>query len=223
MRSLLPGLVVLSLAAPAAAEPTLSATAPAPRFDVGARVGGWGYRREGDRAPVDGWRAGRMNGVGVFASRALGGAVFAEGGLDLYASDDTVLGSPGTDVPADRVSGLVSAAIGARLPLARWLRGFVQTGAALELTRVSVPYGQVRIRDSRVFPAGFLGAGLDLKVARRTYLGASFRMLAMGTFNYDRQRLDMSAGWVSPPTAAEVFDATAGLAAQGQFFLRHEL
>jgi hypothetical protein len=45
----------------------------------------------------------------------------------------------------------------------------------------------------------------------------------MGTFNYDQQRLDMSAGWVTTPTADEVFDATAGLAAQGQFFLRHEL
>lgn len=224
MRPLLPGLLVLtSLAAPAAAEPTLSSAPPAPRFDVGARVGGWGYRREGDRAPVDGWRAGRMNGVGVFASRAVREQLFVEAGLDLYASDDTVLGSPETDVPADRVSGLVSAAIGARIPLARWLRGFVQTGAGLELTRVSVPYGALRIRESRVFPEGFIGAGLDLKVARRTYLGTSFRMLVTGTFQYDRQRLDMSAGWVSPPTADEVFDTSAGLAAQGQFFLRHEL
>ncbi len=220
--------IVAALAGPAAAEPDQPTAPTAPtasvaRFDVGARVGGWGYRREGDPTPVDGWRAGRMNGVGVFGSRALNRRAFLEFGLDLYASDNTLLGSPTTDVPADRISGMTSAALGARLPITPWLRGFVQVGAGVELTRVSVAYGSQRIRDRRVFPDGFLGAGLDLEVADGIYLGASFRMLVMGTFNYDRQRLDMSAGWVTTPTADEVFDATAGLAAQGQFFLRHEL
>jgi cytochrome c peroxidase len=88
-------------------------------------------------------------------------------------------------------------------------------GGGVEATRVSVPYGDTRVRDSRVFPDGFIGAGLDLKLARATYVGASFRMLVMGTFTYDRQRLDMSAGWVTTPTPDEVFDATPGLAAQG--------
>lgn len=218
-------LAVIGLTAPAVANPDQppATAAAAPRFDVGARVGGWGYRREGDPTPVDGWRAGRMNGVGVFGSRTVSRRLFVEVGLDLYSSDTAVLASPETDVPADRVSGLATTAIGARLPLARWLRGFVQVGGGVEVTRVSVPYGDARVRDSRVFPAGFLGAGLDLKVARRTYLGGAFRMMVMGTFNYDQQRLDMSAGWVTTPTADEVFDATAGLAAQGQFFLRHEL
>ncbi len=217
-------LATAGLAAPVAAEPAPPpATSSTSRFDVGARVGGWGYRREGDPTPVQGWRAGRMNGVGVFGSRAVTQRLVVEIGLDLYASDTLLLASPSTDVPVDRMSGLVTTAIGARLPLASWLRGFVQIGGGLELTRVSVPYGDQRIRDSRAFPAGFLGAGLDLKIARGTYLGGAFRMLAMGTFHYDRERLDMSAGWVTTPTADEVFDATAGLAAQGQFFLRHEL
>lgn len=214
----------LATAAPAIADPPgLTQTAAAPRFDVGARVGGWGYRREGDTAPVDGWRAGRMNGVGVFGSRDVGRRAFVEVGIDLYASDRTVLGSPSTDVPADRMSGLISTAIGVRVPVTRWLRGFVQLGAGVEFTRVSVPYGDQRVRDDRVFPDGFIGTGLDLKIARGTYVGGSFRMLVMGTFAYDRNRLDMSAGWVTTPTPDEVFDATAGLAAQGQFFLRHEL
>lgn len=218
-------LAAAALAGPAAAEPERPSPdgAAVARWDVGARVGGWGYRREGDAQPVDGWRAGRMNGVGVFGSRALTPRLFVELGLDLYATDTTVLASPSTDVAADRSSGLVSAAIGARMPLTRWLRGFVQVGGGVEATRVSVPYGDTRVRDSRVFPDGFIGAGLDLKLARATYVGASFRMLVMGTFTYDRQRLDMSAGWVTTPTPDEVFDATPGLAAQGQFFLRHEL
>lgn len=214
-----------ALAGPATAQPDqpTATPAPTPRWDVGARIGGWGYRREGDPRAGAGWQAGRMNGVGVFGSRVLTRRLYLEAGLDLYASDNTVLGSPSTDVPADRVSGLTSVAIGARMPLTRWLRGFVQLGAGVEVTRVSVPYGDQRIRDSRVFPDGFIGAGADLRIARGTYLGASFRMLVMGTFNYDKNRLDMSAGWVTTPTPDEVFDATAGLAAQGQFFLRHEL
>lgn len=164
-----------------------------------------------------------MNGVGVFASRAVGRRLFVEGGLDLYASDNTVLGSPSSDVPADRMSGLATVALGARMPLAGWLRGFVQVGGGVEATRISVAYGDQRIRDRRLFPEGFLGAGLDLRILPGTYLGASFRMLATGTFAYDRKRLDMSAGWVTVPTADEVFDASTGLAAQGQFFLRREL
>jgi hypothetical protein len=231
MRQLAPTTAVLSvlaaLAAPAAAEPAgPSAPAPAataPTFDVGARVGGWGYRREGDVTPVEGWQAGRMNGVGVFASRRLSPALFVEAGLDAYASADAPLGGSPMDVPADRVSGLATAAIGARMPVTRWLRGFVQAGGGVELTRISVPYGDLRIRDSRVFPAGFIGAGADLRILRRTYLGAAFRMLVMGTFTYDRARLDPGGGWIAPPTADEAFAAEAGLAAQGQFFLRHEL
>ena len=235
MRAVLATALALALssittAAPLAAEPSgpsgpgaPSASVAPPRWDVGARVGGWGYRREGDPQAVEGWRAGRMNGVGVFASRALRGRVFVEAGLDLYASDNTVLGSPSTDVAADRLSGLATTAIGARLPLTSWLRGFVQVGGGVELTRVSVAYGMERVRDRRVFPEGFLGAGLDLRVARGTYLGASFRMLATGVYEYDRERLDQSAGWVTTPTADEVFDASAGMAAQGQFFLRREL
>lgn len=218
-------LLTAALAAPAAAEPDqpTAASAPTARWDVGARVGGWGYRREGDPQPVEGWRAGRMNGVGVFGSRAVSRRLFVEAGLDVYATDTTVLASPSTDVPADRTSGLISSAVGVRMPVTSWLRSFVQLGGGVELTRVSVPYGMTRVRDSRVFPAGFFGVGLDLKIARATYLGASFRMMVMGTFNYDRQRLDTSAGWVTTPTADEVFDATPGVAAQGQFFLRHEL
>jgi hypothetical protein len=201
------------LVAPAAADP----------FDLGVRVGGYGFRREGDNRPGEGWTECRMNGLGVFGSRALRGPLFVEAGLDVYSSADGPLGAEPTDLPIDRMSGLVSAAIGARTHVTSWLRGYVQLGAGVELTRVSVPYGDERIRDSQVLPEGFFGAGLDLRIARSTYVGASFRTLVMGNFDYDRERLDMSNGWVAAPTADEVFAPSPDLAAQGQFYVRREL
>jgi hypothetical protein len=208
----------------AAAEPHVTAsTSDQAAYDLGVRVGGYGFRREGDNRPGEGWTECRMNGFGVFGSRALTGPLFVEAGLDLYTSADFPLQAPEGDLPVDRTSGLVSAAIGARTQLTSWLRGYVQLGAGLELTRVSVPYGDTRIRDAKAMPEGFFGVGLDLRVARGTYVGASFRGLVMGNFDYDPSRLDMNQGWAAAPAASEVFAASPDVAAQGQFYVRRDL
>jgi hypothetical protein len=219
--------LALILVAPAlaVAEPTTTLTtqAPRPTYELGLRIGGYGFRREGDSRPGQGWSECRMNGFGVFGGRVLTGPLFVEAGLDLYSTANGPIGPEPTDLPIDRTSGLVSAAIGARTNVTSWLRGYVQLGAGLELTRVSVPYGDQRIRDSKAMPEGFFGAGLDLKIMRGTYVGASLRTLVMGNFDYDPNRLDPSMGWVAPPPASEVFDASASVAAQGQFYVRHDL
>lgn len=207
--------VVFATAAPATADPT--------GYDVGVRVGGYGFHREGDGRPGEGWTECRMDGLGIFASRGLGRIVFVEAGVDVYTSADTVLSSPQTDLPIDRTSGLFSVAVGARSHLASWLRGYVQLGAGVELTRASVAYGDMRLRDAQLLPEAFFGVGLDLRIARATYVGASLRTLAMGNFAYDPARLDPANGWVAPPPTAEVFDASLDVAAQGQFYVRREL
>lgn len=222
----LPTLALILMApAVALAEPaeTLTKSAPKPGYELGIRVGGLGFRREGDNRPGEGWTECRMNGLGVFGGRSLTGPLFIEAGLDMYSSADGPLPAEPTDLPIDRTSGLVSAAIGARMNLTSWLRGYVQLGGGLELTRVSVPYGEERIRDSKVMPEGFFGAGLDLKIMKGTYVGASFRTLVLGNFDYDANRLDPNMGWVAPPPASDVFDASPDVAAQGQFYVRHDL
>ena len=213
--------------APAAAPdaaPSVSAAARAPAYDLGIRIGGYGFRREGDARSGEGWTECRMNGFGVFASRAVRGPVFVEAGLDMYSSIEPTAEAAAMDLPIDRTSGLVSVAAGVRTHVAPWLRGYLQLGAGVELTRVSVPYGDDTVRDTKVLPEGFFGAGFDLRVARRTYLGASLRTLLMGNFDYTRAELDQKQGWgFSTPDAAVVFDASLGFAAQGQFYLRREL
>lgn len=216
-----------SLTAPltARAEPlAVAAPARAERpYELGVRVGGYGFRREGDPRPGEGWTECRMNGIGVFGTRVLTGPLFVEAGLDFYSTADAPLPAAEGDLPVDRMSGLVSTALGARAQLASWARAYVQLGVGVELTRVSVPYGDQRIRDSQALPEGFFGAGLDLRVGRHTYVGATMRFLAMGNFDYDKDRLDMSQGWATAPTADEVFDPAPDMAAQGQFYVRHAL
>ena len=217
-------MLILTLPAVAAAEPiSLTSTADAPTYEVGIRVGGYGFRRDGDPRPGEGWTECRMNGFGVFGGRALTGPLFLEAGLDLYSTATGPIGPASTDLPIDRTSGLVSSAIGVRTQVTSWLRGYVQLGAGVELTRVSVPYGDMRIRDSKLLPEGFFGAGLDLRIAKGTYIGSSVRALVMGNFDYDANKLDTSMGWTSPPPASEVFAASAGVAAQAQFYVRHDL
>lgn len=212
---------------PAAADPEPTAAPAAARratYDLGVRVGGYGFKREGDERPGAGWTECRMNGLGVFASRALPGALFFEAGLDMYSSADFPTPANEMDLPIDRASALVSVAGGVRTNLAPWLRGYLQVGAGVELTRVAVPYGDDTIRDTKAMPEGFFGAGLDLRVARRTYLGASLRMLMMGNFDYSRAELDQQQEWgFTTPPADQVFDASLDFAAQGQFYLRREL
>lgn len=194
-----------------------------PTYELGIRIGGYGFHRDGDFRPGQGWSECRMNGFGVFGGRTLTGPLFVEAGLDMYSTANGPIGPEPGDLPIDRTSGLISTAIGARANIASWLRGYVQLGAGVELTRVSVPYGEERIRDTKAMPEGFFGMGMDLKIMHGTYVGASLRALVMGNFDYDQNRLDPNMGWVAPPPASDVFDASASVAAQGQFYVRHDL
>ncbi len=223
MRSVL---IIALLASPALADPeSISSSTPAPStVDIGFRVGGYGFRREGDPRPGEGWTECRMNGVGVFGDKVLRGPLYVELGLDAYTSSDFVMGSPSSDLPIDRMSVLVSSAIGARTFLTPWLRGYVQLGGGVELTRASIPYGDgMSIRSNQALPEGFIGVGGDIRVGKGTYVGAAFRMLVMGNFDYAEQHLSMPNQWVTPPPSSEVFAASPDFAAQGQFYVRHDL
>jgi hypothetical protein len=226
--SLLATLLAVPLLAPslAAAEPeapTPAATQPRRTgIDIGFRVGGYGFHREGDQS-ADSWTECRMNGVGVFASKTVRGPLFVEGALDAYVSQGFPTPVPEGDLPIDRMSGLISVAAGARTQLASRVRGYVQLGAGVEVTRVALDYGEDKtLRDQKVMPEGFFGVGVDLRVGRATYVGASFRTLVMGNFDYDPARLEMESQWVAPQ-ADVVFDASPDLANQGQFYVRRDL
>lgn len=216
----------------AAAEPLSSPTAAvSSRFEpsaytVGVRVGGYGFRRAGDPGAIESaggnaWNECRMNGLGLFAQRALAGPLFAEVGLDTYFSAGRASAS---DLPIDRMNALVSVAVGVRTPLTSWLVGHVQLGAGGELARVSVPYGDAgTLRANKLTPDGFLGIGADVRVGRSTYVGAAMRTHVMANFDYDPARLRMANPWVAAPSSNDVFSASPALAAQGQFYLRHDL
>jgi hypothetical protein len=222
----LPIILTLALAGSAAAEPAPSTTATTQAtYDMGFRVGGYGFKREGDSRPGAGWTECRMNGVGVFASRVLRGPLFVEAGLDLYTSADFPLPADSMDLPIDRMSGLVGISGGARTNLTSRLRGYVQLGGGVELTRVAVPYGEDEtIRDTKTMPAGFLGVGMDIRVGGKTHIGATFRTLMMGNFNYKRSELEQRDDWgFIAPDKEVVFDASLDFAAQGQFYLRRDL
>jgi hypothetical protein len=200
----------------------LGANPAAAETDAGFRVGGYGFKREGDTS-ADSWTECRMNGVGVFASHDVRGPAFIEAGLDAYVSQSFPTPAPEGDLPIDRMSGLVSVAAGARTQLGSRVRGYVQLGVGVELTKVSVPYGDDRVvRDAKVMPEGFFGVGLDIRVAKGTYVGASFRTLVMGNFDYDASRLEMESAWIAPQPEV-VFDASPDLANQGQFYIRRNL
>lgn len=212
-------LVVLLGATTAYAEPSVTATTK-PTYDLGLRIGGYGFRRDGDNNRQTAWTECRMDGVGVFGSRTVTGPLFVEAGFDLYSSTDFNAKGAENDLPVARTSGLLSMAIGARTTIIPRVRAFVQLGAGVELTRVSVPYGEQTVRDSLVMPEGFFGAGFDIRVFKRSYLGAQFRAHVMGNFDYDPAKLDTT--WTMP-TADEVFDPSPDAAAQGQFYFKHEL
>ncbi|MFT3693488.1 MAG: hypothetical protein QM831_10140 [Kofleriaceae bacterium] len=228
MRSSLSGLsaaaTVILLAATASADPiSLTASAPdQPTYAMGARIGGYGFRREGDSAFTGKWDECRMNGVGIFANRTLRGPFFIEAALDTYFSTEDK--NP-MDLPVDRQSALISTAIGARMNLTTWLDGFIQLGFGAELAKLSVPYGDDQtLATNKIMPEGFFGVGGDIRITKSMRIGASIRTLVMGNFNYDPQRLDKgSQAWTSTPTADQVFAASPSLVAQGQFFLEHDL
>ena len=200
----------------------VSSVAAADPMSVGFRVGGYGFRREGSSGENSAWDVCRMNGLGLFGNRTVSGPLFVEAGLDTYFSTNQ---GQSTDLPIDRQSALVSVAGGVRTQVTSWLGGYAQLGVGLELTRVAVPYGDSTIRDNKALPDGFFGIGGDLRIAKGTYIGASLRTLVMGNFDYDPTKLQMSSSsqWVAPPKASDVFSASPGFAAQGQFYLRHDL
>lgn len=235
MRKLaLPALVFTALGTQAASADTsagtsgdASAARHAGTYAIGARIGGYGFRREAaavDRStasPTPGaWDECRMNGFGIFGNRTLRGPLFVEAGLDMYGSIER---SSEGDLPLDRTSGLVSAAVGARTEVTSWLGGYIQLGGGVELTSVSVPYGDTRIRDRKAMPEGFFGIGADIQLGRGTRIGANVRTLLMGNFDYDPSRLEMENGWIAAPSSGEVFDASPDVAAQAQFYLRREI
>lgn len=219
MRHLPITLALLVASSPALADEghRLVASAPTATYDLGFRVGGYGFRRASDSE----WTECQMNGFGVFGSRTLPGPLFVEVGLDAYFTKGD---APATDLPVDRASGLLGAAIGVRSSFTSWLRGYVQLGGGIEVTRVSVPYSFDRtIESQKIMPTGFFGFGADLRVGRGTYLGAAFRTHVMGNFDYDPMKLDTGNEWVASPSPEVVFDASPDLAAQGQFYLRRDL
>ncbi len=206
---------------PARAEVALAAEIT-PTYGFGARVGGYGFRRDAADARSN-WDECRMNGLGVFGERRVGAHLFVEGGLDLYFSESFPQPPNDQDLPIDRISGLLTAAVGLRAAGPWRTSGYAQVGVGLELTRVSVPYDGGAISDHLAMPAGFLGVGGDLRVGRHTYLGANLRAYLMGNFDYDPDQLDMQPGWTTPPAAAEVFAPVPDAAAQAQFYLRRDL
>jgi hypothetical protein len=214
-------LLALLVASPAVADPAEApAEASGPGYAMGIRVGGYGFRREGAMNQAGGWNECRMNGVGVFADRTVRGPLFVEAGLDTYFT----VSQPAGDLPIDRASALLSIAGGARTQLTSWLRGYVQLGAGVELTRVSVPYGDAdTIREDQVLPEGFFGFGGDIKLGDKTSIGSNVRVHVMGNFDYDPAKLQMTNQWVAPPSASSVFEASPGLAAQAQFYFRRAL
>jgi hypothetical protein len=213
----------------AAADPELTAVhtaaaAPTAPDGFGARVGGWGFHRDSGGELSDFKRC-RMDGLGVFADHTLRGALFVEGGVDLYFTNSFPMTPAAGELPLDRASVTLTAAIGARAPLTRWLRGYVQLGLGVEGTHLRVPYGDgsIKIQDTKALPEGFLGLGADIEVASHTYLGANLRVLVMGGFDYDPRKLQMSGNWPVPPPADVVFAVTPALGAQGQFYVRRDL
>lgn len=219
---------VAALAGTAAAEPEpevapmVSASAPAGDYAFGARVGGYGFRRDaGDRRSD--WDECRMNGLGVFGERRFGPHFFVEAGIDLYFAESFPMRPSDGDLPMDRMSGLITSAVGMRAEGPWRLSGYAQLGVGLELTRVSVPYGETSISDHLALPAGFVGIGGDLRVGDRTVIGANLRAHVMGNVTYDPDDLEMQPGWTVPPAADEVFDPSPDAAAQMQFYVRREL
>lgn len=212
MRLPLVAAVLLASAAITHAEP----------MSVGFRVGGYGFRRAAAPGPEGTtWDECRMNGLGLFANRGLRGPLFVEAGLDTYFSIGQ--GQP-QDLPIDRQSALVSMAAGVRTSFTSWLDGYAQLGLGAELTRLAVPYGDQTLRANKLMPDGFVGIGADIKIGHATHVGAAMRTLVMGNFDYDPQRLQPMPGttWAQP-SSDQVFAATPAFAAQGQFYLRHDL
>ncbi len=146
----------LTLAAQAArAEPlTVAARQAADRpYELAVRVGGYGFRREGDPRPGEGWTECRMNGIGVFGTRALSGPLFVEAGLDFYATADIPLPAAEGGFAAPRATSIGSTGAPGR----RNAPGFVNIGYRASLTWA----------DHTVTPARAPGSRADVRGCAR--------------------------------------------------------
>ena len=214
-RLALPSLLVsLGAIAPAAAQPSASPAArtaratPAPApLTVGARVGGYGFRRDdGDRRAA--WDDCRMNGLGVFARRDLG-RLNLEAGADLYFTESFPMAPTAQANQEDRLSGLVTIAAGARIFQAGRFSGMAQLGTGVERTRFHMTMASGLEADAtKTLPMGFVGVTTEVRLGARTAAGASLRAHVMGKFTAnDACQLEVHS------------DA----AAQGQFYLAYQL
>ena len=126
----------------------------------------------------------------------------------LVTTSLALLGAVAHAEPAD-VSGaattgpLAGVAVGARMALHPRVGAYVQIGAGVELTSVSVPYGDNgEIAAMKALPDAYLGVGGEIRVFGRAHAGASLRVHAMGNFDYDPAKLEMQPGWTAPPAAS---------------------
>ena len=229
MRRTVPSLAVLLLAAvPAAADPTgptgATATAATRPITVGARVGGYGFRNPGtvDAHGHVAWDDCRMNGVGVFARRPLG-RLFTEAGADLYFSESFPMATAAGEDGMDRMSGLLTVAIGADLVRTRHVTGYAQLGTGLELTRVAMTTADGAVhRDQRALPLGFIGVGGEVRLGARTGLGFNLRTHVMGHFGHDGSGQVLDAAATAGPAAGTI-SVSPEIAAQGQFYIAYRL
>lgn len=197
----------------AAGEATISASSPL-HIGFGARVGGYGFRQLHSEGGAI-WTDCRMDGIGVFGEMGLGKVLFGEVGLDLYSANTETAREEGMD----RVSTLVSAAIGARMFPKALVSPYVQVGIGGEVTQFQMGDGP---QDVSLLPMGFVGFGGDLKLGRHLRIGANFRMNMMGHFEHAH------SDYVEVTTAAHTHDVSDmpvdfEPAAQAQFFLRYDL
>jgi hypothetical protein len=204
MRNQLLALLVFSM---------VPATAAADVFveDVGLRIGGYGFREtnNGTENSDTGWQACRMNGIGVYATHSLNKNFYLEGGLDTYFAGEFPTGEArgNYDTPIDRVSALLTVAVGARLWPDAVFSPYMQLGAGGEFTRARLP--ELGLEDKAILPMGFFGVGASIRAGDRLKLGAAFRVNAMGYYDDDQFQMEMSP--------------TAELATQGQFFASYAL
>jgi hypothetical protein len=165
----------------------LTATAEPIVESMGFRVGGYGFREatqaNGEEPSGTGWQACRMNGMGVFANKAIRGNFFVEAGLDTYFTDTFPTGeSMGTyDTPIDRSSALMTVAAGARFYPEAWVSPYLQLGLGGELTHVSLP--ALALEDTAFLPMGFFGVGATARVMDGIKVGAVLRVNAMGYYD----------------------------------------
>lgn len=171
--------LLMTLPVTASAEPIVDA--------LGIRIGGYGFREatpaSGEAPEGTGWQACRMNGLGIFANKALDASFFVEAGFDTYFTDDFLFGETmgEYDTAIDRSSALMTISAGARFYTDAWISPYLQMGVGAEVTRVSLP--ALALEDTALLPMGFFGAGANLRVTDTMQVGASLRINAMGYYD----------------------------------------